>query len=91
MAVRKQRLPEPEELFLDYVKRLKHHRDGREVVLVHMSKLEMMNRTRHHVELVTSRLGQMARKFDGRVFRFLNGDIACVMHDASAGHIDKFT
>lgn len=89
MAVRKQRLPEPEELFLDYVKRLRHHRDGREVVLVHMSKLEMMNRTRHHVELVTSRLGQMARKFDGRVFRFINGDIACVMRDASAGHIDN--
>lgn len=89
MAVRKQRLPEPEELFLDYVKRLRHHRDGREVVLVHMSKLEMMNRTRHHIELVTSRLGQMARKFDGQVFRFINGDIACVMHNASAGHIDN--
>lgn len=89
MAARKQRLPEPEELFLDYVKRMTRHREGREVVLVHMSKLEMMNRTRHHGELVTSLLAQTAHKFDGRVFRFMNGDIACITRNASAGHIDN--
>lgn len=89
MAVRKQRLPEPEELFIDYVKRMARHRDGREVLLVRMSELELINRTRHHIELVTTRLGQMARKFDGQVFRFVNGDVACVTRDASPGHIDS--
>lgn len=88
MAVRKQSLPEPEELFLDYVKRMARHRDGREVLLAHMSELEPVNKTRHHVELVTTRLGQIARKYDGRVFRFLNGDIACVLREASPGAID---
>lgn len=89
MAVRKQHLPEPEELFLDYVKRMARHRDGREVLLVHMSKLDFGNRTRHHIELVTARLGQVARKFDGRVFTFVNGDIACVVREASPGLIDN--
>lgn len=89
MAVRKQRLPEPEELFLDYVKRMARHRDGREVLLVHMSQLEPHNRTRHHVELVTTRLGQLARKCDGQVFRFVGGDVACVVHDAPAGQLDN--
>lgn len=89
MAVRKQRLPEPEELFLDYVKRMARHRDGREVLLVHMSALEFGNRTRHRIELVTARLGQAARKFDGRVFRFANGDIACILRQASPGLVDN--
>ncbi len=89
MALRKQSLPEPEELFLDYVKRMARHRNGREVLLVRMSQLEPINRTRHNVELVTTRLGQVARKFDGQVFRFVNGDVACVMRDASPGHLDS--
>ncbi len=89
MPVRKQHLPEPEELFLDYVKRMARHRDGREVLLVHMSKLDFGNRNRHHVELVTARLGQVARKFDGRVFKLANDDIACVVREASPGVIDN--
>jgi hypothetical protein len=89
MAVKKQRLPEPEELFLDYVKRMARHRDGREVMVVHMSKLDITNRDRHHIELVTMRLGEVARAFDGRVFPFVNGDVGCVVRNIPASQRDN--
>lgn len=88
MAVKTQRLPEPEELFVDYVKRMARHRDGRACIIVHMSKLDPIHRTRQHIELVTTRLGQVARDFDGRVFPFGNNDIALVVRDVPPGELE---
>lgn len=88
-SARKQRLPEPEELFYDYVKRMARHREGRECIIVHMSRLEVTHRARHHIELVVTRLGQFARMYEGQLFAFVNGDVAVVVHDAPTSETDN--
>ena len=86
--IHRQRLPEPEELFFDYVKRMARHREGRECIIVNMSRLEAHNRDRHHIDLVVMRVGQMTQDNDGEMFAFANGDVALVVHDVPPASID---
>lgn len=78
-----------ENLFLDYVRRLEHHRQGREMVHFHLSKLRPFNRREHHIRVAADAFDGMVKDLLGQVFVFKNGDIIFVFKTEAMGQVES--
>lgn len=82
-------LSTPEELLLDYVERLSHHREGRRAVHLFLSELRAPNRRDHHIRMAMNTFEPLLRKFDGRLFRLWNDDLFVFTRGAAVAEIDE--
>jgi len=82
-------LPPAEDLLLDYSERLQHHLPGRRAIYLNLSKLQRLNRRRHHVAMAAASFDQLARRAQGQVFRLGNDDVVVVVKGVGVGEIDE--
>lgn len=78
-----------EELFFDYIRRLEHHRQGRELVYLHLSKLRPFNRREHHVRVAADAFEGMVKELLGQVFILKNADILFVFKTEASGQVEQ--
>lgn len=83
------RLPQHEDLLLDYAERLERHVSGRRAVHVHLSLLRPHNRREHHLRIAAGNFDSLVARHDGQCFRLQNGDIVVVVKDCSVAQIDE--
>jgi len=82
------RLPTPEELLVDYARRLSRHRAGRRVLWFHLSRLAQENRRESDLQLIANRLRPLVNETHGELFSLASGDIVVCLKDPDAGQID---
>ena len=68
-------LPSQENLLLDYVERLEKHKNDRNVVHVHLSRLRPFNRREHHIRAATSTFEPLIADLNGQLFTLRNADL----------------
>ncbi len=78
-----------ENLFYDYVRRLEHHRQGREMVHFHLSKLRPFNRREHHIRVAADAFEPMVKELLGQIFVFDNADIIFVFKTEAMGQVEQ--
>ncbi|MGH6913569.1 MAG: hypothetical protein ACREH3_07660, partial [Geminicoccales bacterium] len=88
-AWRKEAAKGQEELLLDSVQRLDRFREGRRAVHLHLSRLRGYNRRDHHMRIAGTTFDALIKKFDGGLFRLVNGDLVFVARGASVADIDE--
>lgn len=84
-----ERLPQHEDLLLDYAERLERHVVGRRAVHVHLSLLRPHNRREHHLRIAVGNFDSLVARHDGQSFQLQNGDIVVVVKDCSIAQIDE--
>ena len=82
-------MPASEELLLDYVERLSHHREDRRAVHLYLSALRPHNRRDHHIRIAINTFEPLLRKFDGRIFRLRNDDLFVFVRGATVAEVDE--
>lgn len=89
LVLTKTRLPAPEELLLDYARRLDRHRQGRRALWIHLSRLSRHHR-RDGDHLVGGKVMRpLARKYQGEVFSLASGDVVVLLKDPDEKAIDS--
>lgn len=83
------RLPQHEDLLLDYAERLERHVAGRRAVHVHLSLLRSHNRRQHHLRIAAGNFDALIARHDGQCFQLQNGDLIVVVKDCSVAQIDE--
>jgi EAL domain-containing protein (putative c-di-GMP-specific phosphodiesterase class I) len=78
-----------ESLFYDYIRRLEHHRQGREMVHFHLSKLRPFNRREHHIRVAADAFEPMVKDLLGQIFVFENADIIFVFKTEAMGSVEQ--
>ncbi|WP_417819482.1 hypothetical protein [Terasakiella sp.] len=78
-----------ENLFYDYIRRLEHHRQGREMVHFHLSKLRPFNRREHHIRVAADAFEGMVKDLLGQIFVFKNADIIFVFKTEAMGQVEQ--
>jgi len=78
-----------ENLFFDYIRRLEHHRQGRELVHVHLSKLRPFNRREHHIRVAADAFEGMVKELLGQVFVLKSADILFVFKTEASGQAEQ--
>ncbi|SCA56389.1 conserved hypothetical protein [Candidatus Terasakiella magnetica] len=78
-----------ESLFLDYIRRLEHHRQGREMVHFNLSKLRPFNRREHHIRVAADAFEAMVKELLGQIFVFENADIIFVFKTEAMGQVEQ--
>ena len=69
------RVPSPEYLLLDYVRRLEEHKEGRQAVQIHLSNLRPFNRREHHVRVAADNFESLIETLQGQLFTLKNADL----------------
>lgn len=77
-----------ESLFYDYVRRLEHHRQGREMVHLHLSRLRPFNRREHHIRVAADAFEAMVKELLGQVFVLSNADIIFIFKTEAMGKVE---
>lgn len=77
----KARLPSPDELLLDYARRLDRHRLGRRALWIHLSRLSRQLRQDGDHLLGANIMRPLARKFHGEVFALAMGDLVVLLKE----------
>lgn len=80
--------PNPENLLLDYAKRLERHRKKRRAVHVHLSKLKSQHRRQHHLRIAVNTVEDFVTYYEGQIFLLGSGDIIFVCQGANIEMID---
>lgn len=75
-------------LFYDYIRRLEHHRQGREMVHLHLSRLRPFNRREHHIRVAADAFEGMVKELLGQIFVFENSDIIFVFKTEAMGQVE---
>lgn len=78
-----------ESLFYDYVRRLEHHRQGREMVHLHLSNLRPFNRREHHIRVAADAFEGMVKELLGQVFVLTNSDILFIFKTEAMGQVEQ--
>ena len=89
LVLTKTRLPAPEELLLDYARRLDRHRQGRRALWIHLSRLSRQHRRDGDHLLGGKVMRPLARKFQGEVFSLASGDVVVLLKDPDEKAIDS--
>ena len=69
-----QRMPNQENMFLEYVQRLERHRESRAAVHLHLSELQAVNRREQHLRAAANNFEPMIESMEGQ----LKSIIVCV-------------
>lgn len=77
-----------ETLFYDYIRRLEHHRQGREMVHLHLSKLRPFNRREHHIRVAADAFEGMVKELLGQIFVLNNSDIIFIFKMEAMGQVE---
>lgn len=78
-----------ESLFFDYVRRLEHHRQGREMIHLHLSKLRPFNRREHHIRVAADAFEGMVKELLGQIFVLNNSDIFFIFKTEAMGQVEQ--
>ncbi|MFQ5533828.1 MAG: hypothetical protein ACE5EM_03285 [Sphingomonadales bacterium] len=78
MDDRSQKLPNHEELLLDYTERLKKHRQDRRALHVRLSQLARHNRQDHHLLIAEDAFDKLIKVYSGQIFRLWNHDLVFI-------------
>ncbi len=78
-----------ESLFFDYVRRLEHHRQGREMVHLHLSKLRPFNRREHHIRVAADAFEGMVKELLGQIFVLRDSDIIFIFKTEAMGEVEQ--
>lgn len=78
-----------ENLFFDYVRRLEHHRQGREMVHLHLSQLRPFNRREHHIRVAADAFDGMVKELLGQIFVLRNADIIFIFKTEAMGQVEQ--
>jgi len=78
-----------ENLFYDYIRRLEHHRQGREMVHFHLSRLRPFNRREHHIRVAADAFEGMVKDLLGQIFTFKNADIIFIFKTEAMGQVEQ--
>lgn len=78
-----------ESLFLDYVRRLELHRQGREMAHFHLSKLRPFNRREHHIRVAADAFEGMVKELLGQIFILNNSDIIFIFKTEAMGQVEQ--
>ena len=78
-----------ETLFYDYIRRLEHHRQGREMVHLKLSGLRPFNRRDHHIRVAADAFDGMIKELMGQIFVFKNADIIFIFKTKAMGHVEQ--
>jgi len=78
-----------ESLFFDYVRRLEHHRQGREMVHLHLSKLRPFNRREHHIRVAADAFEAMVKELLGQIFVLNSSDIIFIFKTEAMGQVEQ--
>jgi len=78
-----------ESLFLDYVRRLELHRQGREMVHFHLSKLRPFNRREHHIRVAADAFEGMIKELLGQIFILNDSDIIFIFKTEAMGQVEQ--
>ncbi|MEK9722751.1 MAG: hypothetical protein VW405_04615, partial [Rhodospirillaceae bacterium] len=84
----KKRLPSQENLLLDYVRRLEKHRQGRKVVILHLSALRPFNRRDQHIRAAASNFDNLVSDITGQIFVMKNADIYFIYKSEAHGTVE---
>ena len=84
----KKRLPSQENLLLDYVRRLEKHKDGRKVVILHLSALRPFNRRDQHIRAAASNFDQLISDMTGQIFIMKNADVFFIFKSEAQGEVE---
>lgn len=78
-----------EVLFLEYVERLEHHRQGRQMVQFHLSKLKPFNRREHHIRVAANAFDGMIKNLQGQLFTLKNSDLIFIFKTEALGQVEE--
>jgi EAL domain-containing protein (putative c-di-GMP-specific phosphodiesterase class I) len=78
-----------ESLFYDYIRRLEHHRQGREMLHLHLSKLRPFNRREHHIRVAADAFETMVKELLGQIFVLKNADIIFIFKTEAMGQVEQ--
>ena len=80
--------PNPENLLLDYARRLERHRKRRRAVHLHLSRLRPQHRRQHHLRIAVNTIEDFVTYYEGQIFLLGSGDLIFVCRDANIEVID---
>ncbi len=89
MAIKGQAPSSPEELLLDYARRLERHVKNRRAVYVRLSLLQPHHRNPSHLRIAAKNMETMANAFDGQSFALRGGDLVAVAHNVTVAQMDE--
>lgn len=78
-----------ENLFYEYIRRLEHHKQGREMVHLHLSKLRPFNRREHHIRVAADAFESMVKELLGQIFILGDSDIIFVFKTEAMGKVEQ--
>ena len=82
------RLPNQEQLLLDYIHRLETHRRGRTAAHVHLSRLKPHNRRDHHIRVAANTFEGLVRDLHGQLFVLKNSDLFFIYKDEAQNDVE---
>ncbi len=80
--------PAAEALLLDYAKRLNFHRQGRQAVFLHLSRLREDLRTAADINLTLRKARDVAFRYQGEVFHLANEDVVMLLKEPRPDVLD---
>ncbi|MCP5431647.1 MAG: hypothetical protein H6923_00100 [Alphaproteobacteria bacterium] len=89
MSANRQKLPQPEELLLDYAERLAYHRAGRLALWFHLSKLRAAPRADARQHLLADLFKSLVAGHQGQTYALRCGDLVIVLREPRRGEIDE--
>ncbi len=72
------KLSQQEQQFIDYVRRLERHREGRVAIHARLSQLQPVNRQAQHIVVAQNCFNAVLNNYEGQLFRLSNTDLICV-------------
>ncbi|NWG47389.1 MAG: hypothetical protein HXY25_12715 [Alphaproteobacteria bacterium] len=89
MTIPRKKLPEPEELLLDYTERLAYHRAGRLALWVHLSRLQPAPRADARQHLLADLFKTLVASHQGQTYALRSGDLVMVLKDPRHSEVDE--
>ena len=83
------RLPDHEELLLDYTQRVERHLEGRRAVHLHLSQLRSEHRRPHYIRVAANSFSDLVNDYEGQIFQLRNNDLIVIVKNATHGQIDQ--
>ncbi len=81
------KLPDPEELLVDYAQRLERHREGRLSVHIALSRIALDRKRTADVNLAANKGRDLAKFYRGEVFHLRNHDLVLMLKDVEMEHV----
>lgn len=85
----KPKLSQQEQQFVDYVRRLERHREGRVAIHARLSQLQPVNRQAQHIVVAQNCFNAVVNIHEGQLFRLSNTDLICVGKDVTKKVCDE--